>query len=56
MSVDKIDVNFTNESFRTIKNVEPIRVFYDEPIIVISDAAVDYALNIMVEGINKLNE
>ena len=52
--LDKIELN---ESFRTIiKNVESIRVFYDEPIIVISDAAVDYALNIMVEEINKLNE
>lgn len=51
-----LDKTELNESFRTIKNVESIRVFYDEPIIVISDAAVDsYALNIMVEEINKLN-
>jgi len=53
MILDKIELA---ESFRIIKNVESIRVFYDEPIIVISDAAVDYALNIMVEEINKLNE
>ncbi len=30
MILDKIELN---ESFRTIKNVESIRAFYDEPII-----------------------